>query len=69
MLIDANLADLARFSACPEYRVLRKDRQAHVITCPEIGLTCYAVFQADALFKEGVVQSVERPCLIMITVM
>jgi chondroitin-sulfate-ABC endolyase/exolyase len=47
------------------FTVLQKNKDAHVIQCPEKGLTAYAVFEPAKALPNGLINSVDTPLLVM----
>lgn len=60
-------AKMAGVSKKPGYKVLKQDREAHVVSDLEKNITSYVMFEADGMLpKAGVVDRVDKPCLVMV---
>jgi len=67
VLVRCDADRLAQFAARADdyYRVLRRDTTAHVVAHKKLGLTGYAIFETDEELTDGIVASVDTPCLVM----
>lgn len=60
-------ASLRAFARKPAYRVLRRDRNAHIVLSPADKLTSYVLFETpQSLPSEGLLQKADTSCLVMI---
>ena len=59
LLVDATPEAVARFAAEPEYRILRRDTGAHIVRHAGLGLTGYALFEAQGDIAAGPVRGVD----------
>lgn len=54
------------FSKKPSYKIIRKDKNAHIITNTAAKLTSYAFFEPMKKLKDDFILSVDTSCLIMV---
>lgn len=60
-------AALKAFAKKPTYKILRQDRNAHIVRSPADGLTSYVLFETpQALPDGGLLQKADTSCLVMI---
>ena len=58
---------LKAFAKKPTYKILRQDRNAHIVRSPADGLTSYVLFETpQALPDDGLLQKADTSCLVMI---
>lgn len=67
VLPHTDAASLKAFACKPTYKVLRQDRDAHIVRSLTDGLTSYVLFETpQALPEEGWLQKADTSCLVMI---
>ena len=59
-------AQVKRLAGKLPFTVLQKNKAAHIIQCPEKGLTAYAMFEPAQTLPEGLINSVDTPLLAMV---
>ena len=65
VLVQQPFSRVRRFADAPEYDVLQKDSQAHIVHHRGLKTTGYALFDEDARPANGPVESVSLPSLLM----
>ena len=65
VLVQQPFSRVRRFANAPEYDVLQKDSQAHIVHHRGLKTTGYALFDTDARPANGPVESVSLPSLVM----
>ena len=67
VLPHTDAAALKAFAKKPTYKILRQDRNAHIVRSPADGLTSYVLFETpQALPDGGLLQKADTSCLVMI---
>lgn len=57
---------MSSFEKSPTYKVIEKDRRAHIVSFPAKGITSYVLFEKpQTVFKEGIISSADTTCLVM----
>lgn len=54
------------FAGKPTYKVLQKDRNAHIVKDEESNTTSYVLFETPHVLPEGLIQKVDTCCLVML---
>ncbi len=66
VLPHTDAAALKAFAKKPTYKILRQDRNAHIVSSPADGLTSYVLFETpQALPDGGLLQKADTSCLVM----
>lgn len=67
VLPHTDAAALKAFAKKPTYKILRQDRNAHIVRSPADSLTSYVLFETpQALPDGGLLQKADTSCLVMI---
>jgi hypothetical protein len=65
VLVQASSDQVEKLASAPDYEVLRKDNQAHIVRHQGLGAIGYAVFDSEQQFAFGSLRSVSRPIIAM----
>ena len=67
VLPHTDAAALKAFAKKPTYKILRQDRNAHIVRSPADGLTSYVLFETPQTLPDGgLLQKADTSCLVMI---
>lgn len=61
-----NEVTMSRLSKKVPYKVLQKDRNAHIVKDIETNITSYVLFETPHILPQGLIQKADTSCLIMI---
>ena len=61
----ASAAEMETYAAAPDYEVLRRDRDAHIVRFSEAGILALTLFEPAEDIEIGPIRSIARPCLFM----
>lgn len=62
----ANETDMSKLSKKIPYKVLQKDRNAHIVKDIETNTTSYVLFETPRTLPQGLIQMADTSCLIMV---
>lgn len=66
ILPQTDRATMEAFAKKPSYKVLRKDRNAHIVRDLKSNTTSYVLFETPDALPKGLVQKVDTSCLVML---
>ena len=58
--------EISSFAKKPSYKVLQKDRNAHIVRDLKSNTTSYILFETPDMLPKGLIQKVDTSCLIML---
>lgn len=61
-----NNKEMSAFSKKPSYRVLQKDRNAHIVKDMQSNTTSYVLFEKSQKLPKGLIQQADTSCLVML---
>ena len=66
VLPQTDQATMKAFAKKPSYKVLQKDRNAHIVRDLKSNTTSYVLFETPDVLPKGLIQKVDTSCLIML---
>ena len=61
-----NQAEMSAFAKKPSYKVLQKDRNAHIVRDLKSNTTSYVLFETPDALPKGLIQKADTSCLILL---